>query len=88
MMQEPKEREQHMDDLDLSRIEEDPETGQMVIRGTSVPLMTVIEQLAAGRRVEDVLNAYPILISEDLQAAVMYAMLSGEWEAIRSRITS
>ena len=69
------------------RIEHDPEImdGKPFIRNTSILVDTILEQLAAGRRVDDVLNAYPILIPEDLQAVMLYAMANGEWEKWRER---
>jgi uncharacterized protein (DUF433 family) len=47
--------------------------GKPVIRGTRVTAQTVLEFLAAGDSVEDVLDEYPSLTLEDVQACLDYA---------------
>jgi uncharacterized protein (DUF433 family) len=47
--------------------------GKPVIRGTRVTVQTVLEFLAAGDSVEDVLEEYPSLKREDVQACLDYA---------------
>ena len=47
--------------------------GKPVIRGTRITAQTVLEFLAAGDSVEDVLEEYPGLAREDVQACLNYA---------------
>ncbi len=47
--------------------------GKPVIRGTRITVQTVLEFLAAGDSVGDVLEEYPSLKHEDIQACLDYA---------------
>ena len=47
--------------------------GRPVIRGTRITAQTVLEFLAAGDSVEDVLAEYPSLTRKDVQACLDYA---------------
>ncbi|MGD0538113.1 MAG: DUF433 domain-containing protein [Verrucomicrobiota bacterium] len=47
--------------------------GKPVIRGTRVTVQTVLEFLAAGDSVEDVLSEYPTLTDDDVRACLDYA---------------
>ena len=47
--------------------------GRPVIRGTRITAQTVLEFLAAGDSVEDVLEEYPSLTHADVQACLDYA---------------
>ena len=47
--------------------------GKPVIRGTRITAQTVLEFLAAGDSVADVLEEYPTLKREDVQACLNYA---------------
>jgi uncharacterized protein (DUF433 family) len=47
--------------------------GKPVVRGTRVTVQTVLEFLAAGDAVDDVLNEFPSLKREDVQACLDYA---------------
>jgi len=44
-----------------------------VVRGTRITVQTVLEFLAAGDSVDDVLAEYPDLTREDVQACLNYA---------------
>lgn len=44
-----------------------------VVRGTRIAVQTVLEFLAAGDSFEDVLEEYPRLTREDIQACLDYA---------------
>ena len=46
--------------------------GRPTIRGTRITAQTVLEFLAAGDRVEDVLEEYPSLTREDVLACLDY----------------
>lgn len=47
--------------------------GKPTIRGTRIMVETLLEHLAAGDSIEDVLVAFPDLEREDLLAALAYA---------------
>jgi uncharacterized protein (DUF433 family) len=47
--------------------------GKPVVRGTRIAVQTVLEFLAAGDSVEEVLEEYPALKREDVQACLDYA---------------
>ena len=57
------------------RISIDPDVcnGRPVVRGTRIAVQTVLEFLAAGDSVEDVLEEYPSLVRADVQACLDYA---------------
>jgi uncharacterized protein (DUF433 family) len=59
----------------LERIELDPEVmlGKPVIRGTRITVEIVLEKIAAGCPIEEVLADYPRLTRDDVLAAVAYA---------------
>jgi uncharacterized protein (DUF433 family) len=52
--------------------------GEPVFRGTRVTLRTVLASLAAGDSVEEILAAFPVLKTEDVQAAIAFAAASAE----------
>ena len=47
--------------------------GKPVIRGMRITVSTVLEYLAAGESVENILKAYPVLEPEDIKACLAYA---------------
>jgi uncharacterized protein (DUF433 family) len=47
--------------------------GRPVIRGTRITVQTILEFLAAGDSVEEVLEEYPKLTRADVQACLDYA---------------
>lgn len=57
------------------RIESDPDIlrGKPVVVGTRLSVETILEALASGDTVEDVLDSYPFLAREDVVAALEYA---------------
>jgi uncharacterized protein (DUF433 family) len=57
------------------RITVDPAVchGQACIRGTRVMAAVVLDNLAAGVAVPEILRSYPSLSAEDVQATVAYA---------------
>ena len=58
--------------------------GRPVIRGTRITAQTVLEFLAAGDSVEDVLEEYPMLKREDVQACLNFAskLMSNHYSVI------
>ena len=59
----------------LDRIVVDPNilVGKPVIKGTRIPVYLIIELIAGGMTVKDVLKEYPELKEEDVKAALLYA---------------
>ena len=57
------------------RIEINPDVmlGKPVIKGTRIPLELIIRKLGEGAVLEDLLDAYPNLEKDDIQAALLYA---------------
>jgi uncharacterized protein (DUF433 family) len=57
------------------RIEINPKVmlGKPVIRGTRIPVELVLRKLSEGAAEADLLDAYPRLTREDIQAAIGYA---------------
>jgi uncharacterized protein (DUF433 family) len=47
--------------------------GKPVIRGTRIPVALVLEKLAHGVAVEELLAAYPRITKEDVLACLAYA---------------
>ena len=58
---------------DRISVEPDVCNGKPVIRGTRITAQTVLEFLAAGDSVDDILEEYPNLKREDVQACLEYA---------------
>ncbi len=57
------------------RITVDPAVchGQACIKGTRVMAAVVLDNLAAGLGTDEILQSYPSLMAEDVQAAMAYA---------------
>ena len=57
------------------RIEANPDVmlGKPVIRGTRIPVELILRKLSEGASEGDLLDAYPRLTREDIQAAIRYA---------------
>jgi len=62
-------------DEHYERIEARPEVmlGKPVIKGTRIPVELIVRKLGEGASIEDVLDGYPALTKEDIQAALIYA---------------
>lgn len=61
--------------VNMNRITVDPDicNGQPVIQGTRITLRTILEFLAAGDSIEDVLEEYPSLSREDVLACLQFS---------------
>ncbi len=59
----------------LDRITVDPDVlvGKPVIRGTRIPVYLIVELVANGMTIEEILKEYPRLKEEDVKAALLYA---------------
>jgi uncharacterized protein (DUF433 family) len=53
--------------------------GKACIKGTRIPVIVILDNLAEGISQEEILKSYPSLSSEDIRAAIAYgAMLAKE----------
>jgi uncharacterized protein (DUF433 family) len=61
--------------MTTDRIEINPDVmlGKPVIRGTRIPVELLLRKLSEGATEADLLDAYPRLAREDIQAALAYA---------------
>ena len=61
--------------MPADRIEINPAVmlGKPVIRGTRVPVELILRKLSEGATETDLLDAYPRLTRDDIQAALAYA---------------
>ncbi len=59
----------------IERIEIDPRVcgGKPVIKGTRIPVVIILEQLAEGTSWAGLMGGYPELTQEDIRAALHYA---------------
>jgi uncharacterized protein (DUF433 family) len=57
------------------RISSDPQIchGKACIRGTRIMVSVVLDNLAAGRSADEIINLYPTLHRDDVAAVVAYA---------------
>jgi len=53
----------------------DPNTmlGKPVIKGTRIPVELIVRKIGEGALTEDLLDGYPNITKEDIQAALLYA---------------
>jgi uncharacterized protein (DUF433 family) len=70
----------------FDRITFDPEVmgGRACIRGIRVTVATIVDQIADGASIEDVLAEYPYLEREDVRQAISYAAWLARDEVIPS----
>ena len=52
--------------------------GQPVIRGTRVPVRTILASLAEGGRIAEILKDFPTLTEQDVRAVVAFAAASAK----------
>ena len=64
-----------MADMDTNLIQSDPSVmmGKPVVAGTRITVELILEKLAAGETVEQILEAHPRLTREGVLAALAYA---------------
>jgi uncharacterized protein (DUF433 family) len=74
----------------LKRITFNPEIfgGKPIIRGLRIAVEHILGMLAAGSTVEEILNGYPFLEKDDLQACLVYAHRMVAHERIEPLITA
>jgi uncharacterized protein (DUF433 family) len=61
----------------------DPEImmGKPVVAGTRITVELILEKLAAGETIEDILSSYPHITEPDIRAALAFAA-----EALRANV--
>ncbi len=52
--------------------------GEPVIKGTRVPIRTILASLAEGARIEEILEDFPSLKEHDVRAVIAFAASSAE----------
>jgi uncharacterized protein (DUF433 family) len=59
----------------LNRIATNPQVlvGKPVIRGTRIPVSLILNLIANGASFEEILADYPVLSSDDIKAALLFA---------------
>lgn len=62
-----------MDYQQLIRIEPGKRSGKPCIRGLRITVYDVLEYLASGMSVEDILSDFPDLTEEDIRACLAFA---------------
>jgi len=70
--------------VDRITIDERICNGKPTIRGTRIAVQTILEFLSCGDSIEEILEAYPMLRLEDVQAALAFAalMMSRSYQVI------
>ena len=61
--------------MDTKLIESNPSImmGKPVITGTRIPVELILEKIAAGETIEQLLEEYPRLTEEDVRAALYFS---------------
>ncbi len=58
--------------------------GKPVIKGTRITVEHLLEEMAGGRSIDELLDAYPHLTREGIQAALIFAAESVRYERVFS----
>ena len=68
------------------RVTRDPAVlgGKPVIRGMRVPVSLIVDFIESGDTIDEVLDAYPALTRDDVEAALAYAKLEREQTEVRT----
>jgi uncharacterized protein (DUF433 family) len=71
-------------DQTLQLISSDPNVmhGQVVVKGTRVPVSVILDCLAAGMTVEEIVAEYPSLTLEGVRAAAAYGAILAREELV------
>jgi len=59
--------------------------GKPVIKNTRIPVDLILEKLAAGDKMEDLLEAYPSLTKEDIVSCLLFAAETIKNEVVYSK---
>ena len=68
-----------MDTIDRITVDPGVMLGQPVIAGTRLPVYVIVQAIAAGDGPKELLDAYPFLTTEDIEAALSFAARLAEW---------
>ena len=79
------EREQEL--LDRITVNSGIYGGKPIIRGMRVAVEHILGMLAAGDNVQIILEEYPFLEPEDIQACILYAYRSMSGEYVQERMS-
>jgi len=68
----------------LERITTDPTIchGQACVKGTRIPVFVVLDALASGMTIEQIIEDYPPLTKEDIHDCIYYASLIAREEEV------
>lgn len=68
----------------LKRVVCDPDVmiGKPVIKGTRMPVELIVEKIAVGETVQQILDDYPFLKEDDIRAALFYSARSVSREEV------
>jgi len=68
----------------LERITFNPEVchGKPIIRGMRIRVMDVLEMLASGMTFEEILEDFPYLEREDIEACLMFAARQADFQVL------
>ena len=56
--------------------------GKPVVKGTRIPVDLLLEKLAAGLTYKEILDAYPRLSANDIQACLLFAAEGAKHEKV------
>ncbi len=76
----------HPDLLERITVRADVFGGKLVIRDMRIAVEHVLGMLAAGDTVETILQEYPLLEPEDIQACLLFAHCSIAGERVHDRV--
>ena len=62
--------------------------GRPVVKGTRVPIKTILASLAAGDRITDILTSYPTLTEDALWGVIAFAAAATEEDIPSTSVTS
>jgi len=57
--------------------------GKPIIKGTRISVAIILQCLASGMNIEEILNAYPTLTREGVISAIQFATYQMEGEEVR-----
>ena len=69
----------HMDLMERITVDPGLMLGQPVVTGTRLPVYVIVQAIAAGDGSNEILDAYPFLTAEDIEAALNFAARLAEW---------
>ena len=67
-----------MDMMDRITVDPGLMLGQPVITGTRLPVYVIVQAIASGDGPDELIEAYPFLTAEDIEAALSFAARLGE----------